>query len=199
MEWLKAILEKATVTDGKLDVDALMKTITTEFPKHAVPKSEYNAKADELKAANMTIENLKASNKDNEKLQTEVEGYKNQIKTLQAAEANTKKTYALKDLLKEKGCLDPDYLIYKHGGLDKFTFDTDGKPIGIDDVIKPYKESSPMLFQKQQQMYKPGAGDSGGSVNPFAKDTWNLTEQGRLYKENPAQAREMAAAAGTTI
>lgn len=199
MEWLKVILEKTTVTDGKLDVDALMKTITTEFPKHAVPKSEYNAKADELKAANTTIENLKKSNKENEELQTEIDGYKNQIKTLQTAEANTKKTYALKDLLKEKGCLDPDYLIYKHGGLDKFTFDAEGKPIGVDDVIKPYKESSPMLFQKQQQMYKPGAGDSGGSVNPFAKDTWNLTEQGRLYKENPAQAREMAAAAGTTI
>lgn len=199
MEWLKAILEKATVTDGKLDVDALMKTITTEFPKHAVPKSEYNAKADELKAANTTIENLKKSNKDNEKLQTEIDGYKNQIKTLQAAESNTKKTYALKDLLKEKGCLDPDYLIYKHGGLEKFTFDADGKPIGVDDVIKPYKESSPMLFQKQQQKYKPGAGDGGNHVNPFAKDTWNLTEQGRLYKENPAQAKELAAAAGTTI
>lgn len=198
MEWLKAILEKAKVADdGKLDVEDLMKNISAEFPKHAVPKSEYNAKAEELKAANTTIENLKKSNKDNEKLQTEIEGYKSQIKTLQDAEVSTKKTYALKDVLKEKGCLDPDYLIYKHGGLDKFNFDSDGKPIGVDELLKPYKESSPMLFQKQQQ-YKPGA---GGEVhaNPFAKDTWNLTEQGKLYRENPAQAREMAAAAGVEI
>ena len=36
MEWLKAILEKAVITDGKLDVEATMKTTNAEFPKHAV-------------------------------------------------------------------------------------------------------------------------------------------------------------------
>ena len=38
-----------------------------------------------------------------------------------------------------------------------------------------------------------------GFKNPFAKETFNLTEQGKLLKENPAQAKEMAAAAGITI
>lgn len=44
MEWLKTILEKAVITDGKLDVDATMKEINGEFPKHAVPKQDYNDK-----------------------------------------------------------------------------------------------------------------------------------------------------------
>ena len=35
--------------------------------------------------------------------------------------------------------------------------------------------------------------------NPFAKETFNLTEQGKLYRENPEQARALAAAAGVTI
>ena len=42
-------------------------------------------------------------------------------------------------------------------------------------------------------------GNGGGTSNPFAKDTFNLTEQGRLLKENPAQAKEMAALAGVTL
>jgi len=37
------------------------------------------------------------------------------------------------------------------------------------------------------------------SENPFAKETFNLTKQGELFKENPAQARELAAQAGITI
>ena len=99
------------------------------------------------------------------------------------------------------GCTDPDYLIYKHGGVEKFTFDAEGKPVGIDEAVKPYKEASPVLFPNNQkrQPYTPGSGALPQSTNPFAKDSWNLTEQGKLYRENPAQARELAATAGVTI
>lgn len=44
----------------------------------------------------------------------------------------------------------------------------------------------------------PGGG-KGSVADPFAKDTFNLTEQGKLFKENPTLAAQMqAAAAGTT-
>ena len=36
---------------------------------------------------------------------------------------NTAKTYALKEQLSKAGVTDADYLIYKQGGIDKFTFD----------------------------------------------------------------------------
>ena len=49
MEWLKALIEKATITDGKLDIDALMELIKAEFPKNAVPKSDFNALNDTKK------------------------------------------------------------------------------------------------------------------------------------------------------
>ena len=54
MEWLKAILEKAKIEDGKLDIDGVMSTVNSEFPKYAVPKNVFNDKVTELKTANKT-------------------------------------------------------------------------------------------------------------------------------------------------
>lgn len=46
-----------------------------------------------------------------------------------------------------------------------------------------------------------GAQGSGKTTppNPFAKDTFSLTEQGKLFNENPTQAKALAAAAGVTL
>ena len=174
MEWLKAILEKAEIKDGKLDVDAVMNAAQKEFPKYAVPKDDFNTKVEELKTANGTIEELKKSNGDNEELQKKIGDYEIEIKNLKKTAENTSKTYALKESLAKQGVLDPDYLIYKAGGLDKFTFDKEGKPVGVEDAVKPYKEDETMahLFKQEQTKppYHPQGGTGGaGSTNPFAK------------------------------
>lgn len=45
-----------------------------------------------------------------------------------------------------------------------------------------------------------GGGNGGGSgPNPFSADGWNLTEQGKLYRENPTRAAQLAQLAGTTV
>lgn len=133
----------------------------------------------------------------------EKENLAGQIETLNTTIGDLKKTYALKESLTKHGVLDPDYLIYKAGGLEKFNFDKEGKPIGVEEAVKPYKEDATMahLFKQEQQKppYNPKNGGAGGVTNPFAKDTFNLTEQGRMLKENPAQAKELAAAAGVTL
>lgn len=202
MEWLKAILEKVEIKDGKIDVDAVMKDVSAEFPKHAVPKEDFNAKVKELKTATDTIAELKKENGSNEELQKKIGDYETEIKNLKKSAEDTTKTYALKEQLTKSGVLDPDYLIYKAGGLDKFTFDKDNNPVGVDDAIKPYKEDKAMahLFkQEQKPPYHPQNGGASGNTNPFAKETYNLTKQGELLKSNPEQARAMAAAAGVTI
>lgn len=201
MEWLKEILEKAVITDGKLDVEAAVKAINAEFPKHAVPKQDYNDKVKELSTASETIEDLKKNNADNAKLQQKVKDYEVETARLKTEADNTRKEYALKDKLKEAGVTDADYIIYKQGGLDKFTFDKDGKVIGLDDVLKPMRESSPHLFKNAGGAggYDPAGGGKPTVNNPFAKETYNLTEQGRLFKQNPEQARQMAAAAGVKL
>lgn len=180
---------------AQLAVDAWNEAI-----KVYVPKERFDEVNGKLKEANTTIEALRKDNQDNEELQKQVNQYKTKVTELETAAANTQKEYALRDKLKEVGAVDVDYIIYKQGGLDKFTFDKEGKPIGIDDVLKPMREASPHLFKTQQGGgYVPAGGGNPPAANPFAKDTWNMTEQGKLFKENPAQARQLAAAAGVKL
>lgn len=201
MEWLKAILEKAKIEDGKLDIDGVMSTVNSEFPKHAVPKTVFNDKVKELSTANETIANLKKSNADNVELQNKIKGYESEIETLKTNALNTAKTYALKEQLSKAGVTDTDYLIYKQGGIDKFTFDKDGKPVGVDDILKPLREDKTYshLFIEKGGAYTPKGGGNPTGKNPFSKETWNLTEQGKLLKSNPEQAKTLAAEAGITI
>lgn len=174
--------------------------IWNETIKGFVPKERFDEVNGKPKEANTTIDTLKKSNADNEELQKQVREYKEKVTILEATAANTRKEYALKDKLKEAGVVDADYIIYKQGGIDKFTFDKEGNPVGIDDVVKPLKESSPHLFKTEPGAdYKPAGGGTPPSKNPFAKDSFNLTEQGKLLRENPAQAKALASAAGVTI
>lgn len=174
--------------------------IWNETIKGFVPKERFDEVNGKLKEANTTIDTLKKSNADNGELQRQVKEYKEKVTILEATAANTRKEYALKDKLKEAGVVDADYIIYKQGGIDKFTFDNEGNPVGIDDVVKPLKESSPHLFKAEPGAdYKPAGGGTPPSKNPFAKDSFNLTEQGKLLRENPAQAKALASAAGVTI
>ena len=174
--------------------------IWNETIKGFVPRERFDEVNGKLKEANITIDTLKKSNADNEELQKQVKEYKEKVTMLEATAANTRKEYALKDKLKEAGVVDADYIIYKQGGIDKFTFDKEGNPVGIDDVVKPLKESSPHLFKAEPGAdYKPAGGGTPPSRNPFAKDSFNLTEQGKLLRENPAQAKALASAAGVTI
>lgn len=200
MDWLKEILEKASITDGKLDTEAVMKQIAAAFPKHAVPKSDFNDKVKELETANNTISDLKKESGDNKELQDKIKEYEIETEKLRKSAADTVKTYALKEKLTKAGVLDPDYMIYKHGGLEKFNFDKENQPVGVDDVLKPYKEDKSMahLF-KFEGGYEPAAGGQFLASNPFAKETFNMTEQGKLFKSSPEQAKALAAAAGVTI
>ena len=170
-----------------------------ESIKGYVPKERFGEINGKLEGAKTTIETLGKNKQEKEDLQKQVNQYKDRVTELETAAANTQKEYALKDKLKEAGVTDADYIIYKQGGLDKFTFDKDGNPIGMDDVLKPFKESSPHLFKNPGGGYIPSGGGNPPANNPFAKETWNMTEQGKLFRENPAQARQLAAAAGVKL
>ena len=45
---------------------------------------------------------------------------------------------------------------------------------------------------------RPGGGGNTGN-NPWASETWNMTEQNRIYRENPQRAQQLARSAGTSI
>lgn len=156
----------------------------------------------QINTLNTTINDLKKNNKDNEDLQTKIGNLEKDLKHQQGENEKLLKTYALKEQLGKAGVTDPDYLIYRHGGVEKFNFDKENKPIGVDDVLKPYREDNALahLFKKEElPSYTPAGGGNGSSVNPFKAESYNMTEQAKLFRSNPEQARALAAAAGVTI
>lgn len=190
MDWLRKIIEKATDAEGKVDVEAVMKAVETELPKHTVSKKEYDDKVEELNTASKTIADLKKANGDNVDLQKKIGDYETEIKNLKTAAENTRKEYALKEKLTAAGAIDADYLIYKHGGLEKFAFDKDGKPIGVEDILNPLKKDSPHLF-KTAETTKPSKGSGyaprGGETNEggIAKSIAESLNKADTSADNP--------------
>ncbi|MGN1383634.1 MAG: phage scaffolding protein [Eubacterium sp.] len=148
-----------------------------------------------------TIKSLKKDYKDNEELQNQISKLNEDLKASQKKGIDLQRTYTLKDAISKEGCVDPDYLIYKEGGLDKFTFDAEGNPVGIAEIAGRYKEDRNMahLFKQEPTGYNPHSGNGTPAVNPFAKESFNLTAQTKLFKENPEHARELAAEAGIKL
>lgn len=198
MDWIIDLIKEHLKEDA--DVEKLKANISKEFPKHAVPKSEFNDKSNALNEAQKTIDELKESTKGDEELQGKIKAYEDEITNLKAQSELDKKEFILKSELSKKGVTDVDYIIYKQGGLEKFTFNKDGELIGLDDILKTFKESSPFLFEQgSKYSYKPQGGNGGVVTNPFAKETFNLTEQGKLLNTDPARAKELANLAGVEI
>lgn len=194
-EKIKATVDMVMAENGK-DIEA--------------EKAKTTAKEGELTKANETVKGLQDSIKkfdgvDIDKLQEDAKNlqskYDTDIKAAQSAADMLRKEFGLKESLRNARVLDPDYLIFKHGGVDKFTFDGEGKPIGVEAVIKPYKESLSHVFKTEttQIKYNPNAGEGNKGSNPWVKESFNLTEQGKIYKDSPEQARSMMAAAGLQI
>lgn len=156
-------------------------------------KARTVAKDGELLKANDTIKSLqetmkKYDGKDPAKLEQDLkdlqEKYDADIKAEQAKAANVQKEFALKDALRDAGVTDPDYLIFKHGGVEKFAF-ADDKPVGLEDTIKPYKEISPHLFAtgEEKPPVKTGMRQTGTESAPEKNEEVNQAFRSLLGKE----------------
>lgn len=206
MEWLKALLEKATITDGKLDIDALMKAIKEEFPKNAVPKLEFNTLNDTKKDLEQQIKDRDKQLKDlGEKVKGNEEAEKT-IKDLQEANKKTKDEYEAKvkdlkiDAAIQAKLSDAKYPELMVGRIDKtkLSISEDGTVLGIDEQVVKLKETYKDQFTPKVTGNDPENKDKTppGGKNPWSKEHFNLTEQGKLLRENPALATQYKAAAG---
>ena len=79
----------------------------------------------------------------------------------------------------------------------KLTLDGD-ELVGADEQIAALKQSDPYLFGVELKGRVPqGAGAKPPAPNnPWKKETWNLTEQGRIFRENPDLAARFKREAG---
>ena len=146
MDWIKSILDKHTKEDGTVDVEAANKEIDAEFPKNAVPKTDFNSKVEELRTANETLTTLQNSNKDNEGLQSKIAEYETEVQRLKSDQAEITKSYALKDALTKEGAL-PDYIDLLLPTFKDLELGEDGSLQGLAEALEGIKTSKPALFQ----------------------------------------------------
>jgi chromosome segregation ATPase len=212
MEWLKELLKTLGIADA--DIERIDAEIRKELPKHFVPKSQYNdvsearKKAEEaLAERDKQLESLKKSAGDNEELRKQIQALQDENqKAREKYEAEVKElrlTTAIKLALAGQ-VHDPDIVV---GLLDKSKIEIDDSgaiKTGLEDQIKSLRESKAFLFVQEPENRgpqfrgtKPAEGsDSGsGQKNPWSKEYFNLTEQGRILRENPELAKQLMATA----
>ena len=180
MEWLQKILSNVVYgADGKLDVEATMKKVNEEAPKHIIPKEQYNGKVKELETANKTIGDLKKNNADNEELQKTIKTHEGTIKQLKADHEKEIKGMKI-DAAINKALADNNA---KHAELLAVS--------GLDEQMKGLKESYKDLFNPVLSGRNPANPDGGGSgVTAF--DTLVQNADSMTAEEVAAQFAAMA-------
>lgn len=96
----------------------------------------------DLKEANKTLDKVKKDNKDIESLQTEIESYKTKMSELETTRSKEQKEFAIKSKLKDVGCTDVDYMLYKLGDIDKLDIEKE-----LDNKVKELSENNTSFFK----------------------------------------------------
>lgn len=157
MEWIIDILKKYQKEDGTIDLATAEQEIKSEFPKQAVPKTVFNEKSEQLRAANATIDELKNNSKDgqenqdsqgNEELQTQLDKYKARIAELEAQEKTNAMNYQARSALEKAGISDVEYGLYLLGTLEA---DEQGNVKDLDNKINDLRASKPVFFKEEAQ------------------------------------------------
>ncbi len=206
MEWLEKLLEEATGTDGKVNTAAFMAAARKEFPNHAVPKSDFNTVSaakkkleEDIKARDKQLEDLEKENSDAEELQKQIKTLQEQNKAAQKKYDADMKDLKLANAIKValSGKAQDEEIVAGLIDKEKLLLGEDGKVTGLEEQVKALRESKAFLFKEEgRQRYNPNGGNDSSRDNPFAKETFNLTRQGEILRDNPEQARALAAAAG---
>ena len=190
--------------------EAAKKALTAFLDGAYVPKSRFNEVNEEKKTLTATVADRDKQLETLKKSTGDLDALKNQIKSLQDAnkkaqeEADAKmKELRINDAIK-LAIVDKAQDVDIVSGLfdkDKLILGDDGKITGFDEQLKELQKNKAFLFKQAgpNPKYDPKGGTGNPSTYPFAKDTFNLTEQGRLLRENPEQAKAFAQAAGETI
>lgn len=190
--------------------EAAKKALTAFLDGAYVPKSRFNEVNEEKKTLTATVADRDKQLETLKKSTGDLDALKNQIKSLQDAnkkaqeEADAKmKELRINDAIK-LAIVDKAQDVDIVSGLfdkAKLILSDDGKITGLDEQLKELQKNKAFLFKQAgpNPKYDPKGGNGTPSTNPFAKDTFNLTEQGRLLRENPEQAKAFAQAAGVTI
>jgi len=205
MDWLKELLKKAGIEEGKLD--SVIGDINKELPKYFIPKDKYNEVAEAKKKLEKDIQDRDKQLDDLKKAAGSNEDLKQQIEKLQAENKKADEAWQAKvaqmqlDFALERALTAAKAKNAKavKALLDLEKVKLDGEQLlGLDDQLKAIQQSDPYLFGDSGKVgggtNPPGVGNP--EVNPWKSETFNLTLQGKILREDPAKAARMKAEAG---
>lgn len=144
------------------------------------------------------------------KLTDELNAANGQVKTFQERETERKITDAVTQAARKLKVQDTAIEDAMLTGRAHLTVDEDGNVVTKDGTGMAAGLNAEVWLTELQgkrphwwgESSGGGAGGGRGNVganNPWSKEHWNMTEQGRMYRENPAKAEQMAKAAGVAI
>jgi hypothetical protein len=158
----------------------------------------------ELKQRDEQLETLSVKAKGNEELTNEINTLKEANKTAQEEYdrklAEFQKESKLDLALKDAKAKNPKAV---KALLNNEAIKLDGDTLlGLEEQLKSLKESDGYLFGEEQppglkgrEPQLPGQQPPSGGKNPFSKEHFNLTEQARLFKEDPEMYKQLKAQA----
>ncbi|HEK8703308.1 hypothetical protein B7359_15395 [Clostridioides difficile] len=198
MEWLRKILEGIKIEENKFSIDEVLKSVSTEFPKYAVPKETFNKVNEQLKEADKTIKsfNSKMTQEDVEKLKTEhqteikkiEENHKLEVEKIQNESLKTRKLSAVEKALLTNKAKHTDLLTNKFD-LEKISVGEDGKVVGVEEQLKTLQENYKDLFgtsttetttQTNTPFYKYVPGGSGETPSDITAEQIKSAVNGQI-------------------
>lgn len=169
-------------------------------------KEQKIALEEQIKGANDTISDLKKNSKNSEDIEAKVKEWENKYNELDSTSRAKIKNMTIDYAINSKlSGVNEKYrkLLCKEFDTSKMEVKDTGEIIGLDEQFKDISETYKEWFESStpSNTYSPGNFPRKSNVvnNPFIKETFNLTEQGRLLKENPDKAKEFAAQAGINL
>lgn len=204
---MKELLEK--LAKGESTVDDVLKAID-ETDKEKVPRSRLNDKIEEvkelqqqLKERDSQLEDLGKKAKDNEELVSEInklkEENKQTAKELQEKLEKQAFDFNLEKALASAKAKNPKAV---KALLNTEAIKLDGdKLLGLEEQLKALQESDSYLFGDGEPAGLKGRKPNDNNEppvttkNPFSKEHFNLTEQARLYREDPELYKTLKAQA----
>lgn len=187
----------AVVSDGNWFPKSKFDEVNEAKKKLEADIADRDKQLEELSKAAGTSEELK---KQIEQLQTDNKAAKEKYE----AEMKELRTNTALKLALANEVHDADIVL---GLIDKTKIELDDNgnvKAGLDDQVKALRESKAFLFVEKDgtgakfRGAKPPEGSdkgSSGQKNPWSKEHFNLTEQGRILRENPELAKQLQAAA----
>lgn len=193
MEWIKQLIEKHT-KEGKLDLEAFLVELKTEFPKNAATKALYNEALEankklqaDIAARDTQLEELKKTAGASEELTKQIEQLQADNKAAAEKHAADLKDLTLTSAIKLAlaGKVHDEGLVAGLVDKEKLVIDGD-KVVGLGDQLKSLQETKAFLFKPED--------DGDGDKN---KPGFKIGADGKPPKEpdvKPASLREAIAA-----